>query len=145
MSVMGSEAKIEHLGRFLFNAPSWPSSLLILIVLGFIIDATSLKLGSALWLGTLGFTIPALFACLVTKPAVGLTGRPMTWNRSALLALSCMILGVLDIITSADTARPRYIPSPTPSSPSSSPLPWGASSVSVFLSCWRLPITGRCA
>lgn len=99
MSVMGSEAKIEHLGRFLFNAPSWPSSLLILIVLGFIIDATSLKLGSALWLGTLGFTIPALFACLVTKPAVGLTGRPMTWNRSALLALSCMILGVLVIIT----------------------------------------------
>ncbi|MBP7120034.1 MAG: DUF2070 family protein [Methanolinea sp.] len=95
MSVMGGEAKIERLGRYLFNAPSWPISILLLLVLGFILDAVSLKLGSALWLGTLAFTIPALCACLVTKPAVELMGRPMTWNRSALLAVSCTIFGVI--------------------------------------------------
>lgn len=95
MSVMGSEARIERLGRYLFNAPSWPVSIIILFAIGFILDAVSLKLGSALWLGTLAFTIPALFACLVTKPAVELVGRPMTWNRSALLAVACTIFGVI--------------------------------------------------
>ena len=70
--------RIERLGRFLFNAPSWPISLALLLVLGFILDGVSLKLGSALWLGTLAFTIPALFAFLSTKPAVEMTGRPMT-------------------------------------------------------------------
>ncbi|MCU0633112.1 MAG: DUF2070 family protein [Methanolinea sp.] len=95
MSVMGSEVKLERLGRYLFNAPSWPISLLLLIVLGLILDGVSLKLGSALWLGTLAFTIPALFSFAVTKPAVELIGRPMTWNRSALLALSCTLFGVI--------------------------------------------------
>lgn len=95
MSVMGSEARIERLGRYLFNAPSWPISIIILLAIGFILDAVSLKLGSALWLGTLAFTIPALFACLVTKPAVELMGRPMTWNRSALLAVACTVFGVI--------------------------------------------------
>lgn len=97
---MGGELKIERLGRYLFNAPSWPISLALLLLLGFILDGVSLKLGSPLWLGTRAFTIPALFAFLVTKPAVELIGRPMTWNRSALLALSCTLFGVIITLSS---------------------------------------------
>ena len=109
MSVMGGEVKLERLGRYLFNAPSWSISLILLLVLGFILDGVSLRLGSALWLGTLAFTIPALFACAVTKPAVELIGRPMTWNRSALLALSCTIFGAI-IILSALCISPSRLP-----------------------------------
>jgi len=109
MSVMGGEMRIERLGRFLFNAPSWPISLALLLLLGFILDGVSLKLGSALWLGTLAFTIPALFAFIATKPAVELIGRPMTWNRSALLALSCTLFGVI-ITLSALTISSSMLP-----------------------------------
>jgi putative membrane protein len=87
--------KMETLTRFLFTAPPWHRSLLVILLLGPAIDGVSYLLRSSLDLtATLLFTIPALFAFLATKPLVDLLGGTITWNRSALLALVCQILGL---------------------------------------------------
>ncbi len=95
MAVAG-DVRLERLSRYLFNAPSWPVSLLILIILGLIIDGASIRIyGGFVFLGTLGFTIPAIVAFLCTKPYINLFGKQMTWNRSGLLALACTIFSVI--------------------------------------------------
>ena len=95
MAVAG-DVRLERLSRYLFNAPSWPVSLLILIILGLIIDGASIRIyGGFVFLGTLGFTIPAIVAFLGTKPYINLFGKQMTWNRSGLLALACTIFSVI--------------------------------------------------
>ncbi|HTY14146.1 MAG TPA: DUF2070 family protein [Methanoregulaceae archaeon] len=94
--VAAGDAKIERLTRYLFDAPSWPVSLLIVIILGLIIDGASIRFsGSLLFLGTFCFTIPALIAFILTKPAITVAGKTMTWNRSALLALASTIFSVI--------------------------------------------------
>lgn len=96
MVFTSSDVKIENLSKYLFNAPSWPRSMAIIIILGLIIDGAFLRLGEGiLFLGTLAFSIPAVIAFVLTKPCIGLMGRTTTWNRSALLALTCMVLGVI--------------------------------------------------
>jgi putative membrane protein len=52
--------------------------------------------GNELFLiGTLGFSVPALVALLLTVPLVEVFGRQITYNRSALLALTCTVLTVI--------------------------------------------------
>src|SRR5208283_1120501 len=59
--------------------------------------------------GTLAFTIPAIAAFLFTKPIIEYSGKTMTWNRSALLALACTVFAV--IITFASLAGGiRFLP-----------------------------------
>jgi putative membrane protein len=105
-----SDVKLGQLTKYLFSAPSWPVSLIILIVLGIVIDGASARA----WVyvpfsGTLAFTLPAITAFLLTKPIIEYSGKTMTWNRSALLALACTIFGV--IITFASLAGGiRYLP-----------------------------------
>lgn len=90
------DVRLERLSRYLFNAPSWPVSLLILIILGLIIDGASIRIyGGLIFLGSLGFTIPAIIAFLSTKPYIEFSGKQMTWNRSGLLALACTIFSVI--------------------------------------------------
>ena len=105
-----SDVKLGQLTKYLFTAPSWPVSLLILIVLGIIIDGASARAWVYLpFSGTLAFTLPAIAAFLLTKPIIEYSGKTMTWNRSALLALACTIFGV--IITFASLAGGiRYLP-----------------------------------
>ena len=92
----GPDVRVERLTRYLFSAPSWPRSLAIVIVLGLLIDGAAYRAGSDLFLvGTLGFSVPALVAFLLTVPLVGVSGRQITWNRSALLALSCTVFAVI--------------------------------------------------
>lgn len=93
---MPSDVKLERLSKYLFTAPSWQRSLLIIIVLGLLIDAsTSRGFTEFTFTGTIAFTFPALFAFFLTKPFVELIGKPMTWNRSALLAMSCTIFSAI--------------------------------------------------
>lgn len=93
---MAGDVRLERLSRYLFNAPSWPVSLLIVIILGLIIDGASTRIyGGLVFLGTLGFTIPAIAAFLCTKPYIDFSGKQMTWNRSGLLALACTIFSVI--------------------------------------------------
>ncbi|WP_292366207.1 MULTISPECIES: DUF2070 family protein [unclassified Methanoculleus] len=92
----GPDVRVERLTRYIFSAPSWPRSLAIIVLLGFFIDAATYRAGDELFLaGTLGFSVPALVAFLLTVPLVGISGRHITWNRSALLALACTVLSVI--------------------------------------------------
>jgi putative membrane protein len=101
MPVISSDVKMERLTKYLFNAPSWPRSLLIIIVLGLVIDGASFRMGQDVkFLGTVGFTIPALVAFAGTKPVIGLLGSAMTWNRSAMLAMSCTVFGIIISLSS---------------------------------------------
>lgn len=92
----GPDMRVERLTRYFFVAPSWPRSLFIIIVLGFLIDWTTYRAGSNYFLlGTLGFSVPALIAFLLTIPIVKASGRVITPNRSALLALTCTVLSII--------------------------------------------------
>lgn len=115
-----SDVKLGQLSRFIFTAPSWKRSLFLIFLLGLLIDGAGAKswlnmnlsgpvsfmlptvVSSYLALpdkfvfsGTLVFTIPAIAALVLTKPLIELSGKTMTWNRSALLALTCTVLGVI--------------------------------------------------
>jgi putative membrane protein len=114
------DVKMGQLTRFIFVAPSWKRSLFLILILGFLIDGASAKawlnlnLASPisfmlptvissyfslpeqfLFSGTLAFTIPAIAALILTKPIIEYTGKTMTWNRSALLALTCTVFGII--------------------------------------------------
>ncbi len=91
-----SEAKLENLSKYLFDAPAWPRSLGIIILLGIAIDVASSHFGDYhRFFGTLEFTIPAILAFVLTKPLTELTGSQMTWNRSGLLAFAMAVFGVI--------------------------------------------------
>lgn len=96
-----SDVKLGQLTRFIFTAPSWKRSLFLIVVLGLLIDGAGVRAWvilpfSALpFSGTLAFTIPAIAALVLTKPIIEYTGKTMTWNRSALLALSSTVFGVI--------------------------------------------------
>ena len=96
-----SDIRLGQLTRYIFTAPSWKRSLFLIIILGFLIDGAGVRAWvilpfSALpFSGTLAFTIPAIAALVLTKPIIEYNGKTMTWNRSALLALSCTVFGVI--------------------------------------------------
>jgi len=116
----GSDVKLGQLTRYIFTAPTWQRSLILIILLGLIIDGANarawLNLPSSgiisftvpavlsnylalpekfLFSGTIAFTIPAIAALILTKPIIEYSGKTMTWNRSALLALACTVFGVI--------------------------------------------------
>lgn len=92
----GPDVRVERLTRYIFVAPSWQRSLVIIILLGFLIDGAVYRAGNGHFLlGTLVFSIPALAAFLLTGPMVRISGRTITRNRSALLALACTVLSVI--------------------------------------------------
>ncbi len=124
MTPQGSDVKLGQLARYIFTAPSWKRSLVLILLLGFLIDGAGVKswlnlnlsgpisftlptvVSSYLSLpetfvfsGTLIFTIPAIAALALTKPLIELGGKTMTWNRSALLALTCTVFGVIITIS----------------------------------------------
>jgi putative membrane protein len=128
------DVKLGQLTRFIFTAPSWKRSLVLILLLGFLIDGANAKtwlnlnLASPisftlptvissyfslpeqfLFSGTLAFTIPAIAALILTKPIIEYTGKTMTWNRSALLALACTVFGVI-ITLSALASSVKLIP-----------------------------------
>jgi putative membrane protein len=94
--VLQGDVRLERLARYLFSAPSWPISVGIIIIIGLLLDAVSFRIGDSYhFLGSLVFTIPAIIGIILTKVLVNITGKPMTWNRSALLALATMVFGVI--------------------------------------------------
>jgi putative membrane protein len=96
-----SDVRLGQLTRYIFTAPSWKRSLFLIIILGFLIDGAGVRAWVILpfstlpFSGTLAFTIPAIAALILTKPIIEYNGKTMTWNRSALLALSCTVFGVI--------------------------------------------------
>jgi len=107
-----SDVKLGQLTRFIFTAPSWKRSLFLIVLLGLLIDGAGVRAWVILpfstlpFSGTLAFTLPALTALVLTKPIIEYTGKTMTWNRSALLALSSTVFGVIiTFIALASSAR----------------------------------------
>ncbi|NLD57390.1 MAG: DUF2070 family protein [Methanomicrobiales archaeon] len=124
MTQQGSDVRLAQLARYIFTAPSWQRSLVLILLLGFLIDGAGAKswlnlnlsgpvsftlptvISSSLALpetfvfsGTLIFTLPAIAALALTKPLIALGGKTMTWNRSGLLALACTVFGVIITIS----------------------------------------------
>ncbi len=95
------DVKLGQLARYIFTAPSWKRSLFLMVILGLLIDGAGVRAWvilpfSALpFSGTLAFTLPGIAALILTKPLIEYTGKTMTWNRSALLALTCTVFGVI--------------------------------------------------
>lgn len=88
--------KIESMSKYIFTAPGWPKSILILLVLGLLMEALSWRLSPHFrFFGILCFIIPGLVALITTRPLITMIGRQMTWNRSALLAVSCTLFSSL--------------------------------------------------
>jgi putative membrane protein len=93
---LADDVKLGQLTKYVFTAPSWQRSLVIIIILGLLIDGASARAWMRIpFSGTLAFTLPAVVALFLTKPMIGYTGKQMTWNRSALLALSCTVFAVI--------------------------------------------------
>ena len=89
---LSHDVRIERLSRYLFNAPSWPVSLACILILGLMVDGAGLLVtGRMTYFGMLCVAVPAVIAFLCTKPYINLSGRQMTWNRSALLALAMAV------------------------------------------------------
>ena len=88
---------IESLTGYLFPAPPWYHTLPFMVLLGFIIDLVTLRVPGLFLFGTLTLGIPGIFAILATYPLVQVTGSPMTWNRSSLLALFGVIFSILTV------------------------------------------------
>lgn len=101
-----ADVRLASLSRFVFSAPSWRRSMVIAIALGLVVDIGSYSLGGpARFFGSLAFTLPTLVAFALTKPLVELSERPLTWNRSALLAAACEIFMVLITMPAVPLAR----------------------------------------
>ena len=68
-----------------------------MVLLGIVIDGAGFIGGQnyLLVFGFFGYVIPALLAFVLTKPSVESVGGKITWNRSALLAMSCMVFQVI--------------------------------------------------
>ena len=109
--VSAPDVKMERLTRFLFAAPSWPRSLSIIVILGIFVDVATLRLGEEIPLfGTVAFTLPAILAFLLTKPLITLEGGFITWNRSGLLAMSCMVFAVITSFLSVASPVRIFLP-----------------------------------
>lgn len=91
-----SDVKIERLSKYLFSAPSWQRSIAIILVLGLVIDGASFRTDQwLLFFGTMGYIIPALAGFLLTSPLVEVSGKHIKRNRSAMLAMACMVFGII--------------------------------------------------
>jgi putative membrane protein len=88
---------IESLTGYLFPAPPWYHTLPFMLLLGFAVDLVTLREPGLLFFGSLTLSLPGIIAILITYPLVEITGSPMTWNRSSLLALFGVIFSVLTI------------------------------------------------
>ncbi len=101
MSTQGNTT-LEGLSKFIFAAPEWPRSLAIMILLGLFIDFSGYFAGAEyvmsfgiLGFGIFGYLVPALLALVLTKPLVEVFGQKITWNRSALLAMTGMVFQII--------------------------------------------------
>ncbi|WFN33489.1 DUF2070 family protein [Methanogenium sp. S4BF] len=97
LTEIGGNTALEDLSRYIFAAPAWPRSVAIMILLGLVIDGAGFIGGRnyLLIFGFFGYVIPALLAFILTKPCVEVVGGKITWNRSALLAMACMVFQVI--------------------------------------------------
>jgi len=72
----GGDVKLGQLTRYIFTAPSWQRSLVIIAFLGLLIDGAGarawviLPVSNVPFSGTIAFTLPAFIGFLLTKPFI---------------------------------------------------------------------------
>ncbi len=97
---MKREVKTESLTKYLFDAPKWGVSLVLIILLGLAADGVAFLFTGKIWWFGFAFSIPGVAALILTKPFVSSTARQeFTWNRSGLLALASEVFMLLWMIT----------------------------------------------
>ena len=97
---MKREVKTESLTKYLFDAPKWGVSLVLIILLGLAADGVAFLFTGKIWWIGFAFSIPGVAALILTKPFVSATARQeFTWNRSGLLALASEVFMLLWMIT----------------------------------------------
>ncbi len=107
----GSDVRMAGLSKYIFTAPSWPRSLAIIVLLGMLIDAASMRSESIiLFFGTLAFSVPGILTTLLTRPLIRTRGRMITWNRSALLAAAGTVFAVIVAIFPVALGLAAYLP-----------------------------------
>ncbi len=93
---LSGAGRMEAMSRYIFTAPRWPASLLILCILGLLIELLGNRINPDMaHFGILGFILPGVISFFLTTLLVILAGGQMTWNRSALLAVSCTIFTII--------------------------------------------------
>jgi len=88
------DARMEHLTRFLFTAPPWYATAALMVIAGLCLDIARGRVPGPFTLGVAAFAAPGILAFVTTKPLVSLAGSSTTWNRSASLALSCLVFAL---------------------------------------------------
>ncbi len=96
-----TQGDLASLSRYIFRAPQWYASvvfsLLIAALAGIVAFRSSFVLEDA-WQGVFFIGVPTVAAAFLTTPLDRALGGQLTYNRSALLALSCEILVVAVLI-----------------------------------------------
>lgn len=98
--VADSSSQLEGLSALIMQAPSWRRSVLIMLLLGGAIELMLFLAGirhyeMVAYAGILVFTVPALIATVVTGPLVRRSGKGITSDWSALIALAGCIVTIL--------------------------------------------------
>ncbi len=86
---------MESMSKFIFTAPEWPASMIILCILGLFAEILGERINSVGHFGFFCFIIPGIVAFLLTGPVIKLFGSQTTLNRSALLSVSCTIFSLI--------------------------------------------------
>jgi putative membrane protein len=95
-----TQGDLASLSRFIFRAPRWYASLAFALLVAAIAGAvgfdSSFPLEDA-WQGVFFIGVPTVIATFLTTPLDRALGGQLTYNRSALLALTCelLVVGVL--------------------------------------------------
>lgn len=98
MIVVASEAKTEGLTKFIFSAPSWWQSLILILIISSAIGVAGRFLANLPWM-SLAVSVPAILAFFLTPPLVNIVSKErLTLNRSGLLALACLLFSIFWMI-----------------------------------------------
>jgi len=102
-----TQGELADLSKFIFRAPNWYASaafaLLIAAVAGVAAFEEAYFLEDA-WQGVFYIGVPTLTATLLTTPLDRWAGGQLTYNRSALLALTCEVVVVVVMVVAGGVA-----------------------------------------
>ncbi|MFB6105520.1 MAG: DUF2070 family protein [Halobacteriaceae archaeon] len=100
-----TQGDLAALSKYIFRAPKWYSSAAFALLVGAVAGMGAFDAGYLLedaWQGIFFIGIPTVVAGLLTTPVDRALGGQLTYNRSALLALTCEVV-VVGMLTIAGT------------------------------------------
>lgn len=98
----GMEEQLASYADYLFEAPDWKLSILGIVCLAIVAGIVSFPgaWGTDVLQGVVILGVPAVLSAFLTKPLSEVFGKKMSYNRSALVALSSLfIISLISLIT----------------------------------------------